>query len=282
MTDCAKSTTEEGEYTRCNMCNNNIGPYFLNPMKPDQKMKAVRKSARQAHREFGGPTGCQHPASKNMLKKRQSDQGFAAQGATITLTLTLILTLPLPLTRAGCTQRREQAAWQGQQRTFYNCVVAEELHFSEDSPYGVIAPAGPAVSSIGDSLRVARGVLKGDELYQLQEELAGQPRSLSWGSASDPKMAKSKRKFFELEQTAHESLLQGVNKIRSRRALNMDLAQVFPRKVCTSELAQRVAAHVGFEDNLPLRGMQVNYQHTDYPKVCYNSSSSSSRGGSSC
>ena len=55
MTDCAKWSIGKGECTRCNMCNNNIGPYFLNPMKPDQKMKAVRKSARQAHREFGGP-----------------------------------------------------------------------------------------------------------------------------------------------------------------------------------------------------------------------------------
>ena len=179
--------------------------------------------------------------------------------------------------------RHDETAWQGQQRTFYKCVVAEELRFSEDPPYGVIAPVGPAVASIGASLRVARGVLKGDELRQLQEELAGQPRSLSWGAASDPKMAKSKRKFFELEQTAHESLLRGGNKIKSKRALDADLAQVLPRKVCTAELAQRVAMHVGFEDNLQLRGMHANYQHTDFPKVCY-SSSSSSRGGtcSSC
>ena len=80
-------------------------------------------------------------------------------------------------------------------------------------------------------------------------------------------MARSKRKFFELDETARESLLRGADRIKSRKALDADLEDAAPRHVCTSELARRVAAHVGLDGDSPLRGMQVNYQHTHYPKV---------------
>ena len=119
----------------------------------------------------------------------------------------------------------------------------------------------------GRSLRVARGVLQGAELRALQEELAAQPRSLAWGNANDPQMARSKRKFFELDEAAKASLLRGADRVRSRAALEADLADAAPRWACTVELARRVAAHVGFDGVAPLRGMKVNYQHTHYPKV---------------
>ena len=127
-----------------------------------------------------------------------------------------------------------------------------------------MAPAA-AAAALGASLRVARGVLQGVELRALQEELAAQPRSLAWGNANDPQMARSKRKFFELDEAAKASLLRGG--VRSRWALEADLANAVPRRVCTAELARRVAAHVGLDGVAPLRGMQVNYQHTHYPKV---------------
>lgn len=38
---------------------------------------------------------------------------------------------------------------------------------------------------------------------------AAQPRSLAWGNANDPQMARSKRKFFELHEAARASLLRG-------------------------------------------------------------------------
>ena len=160
---------------------------------------------------------------------------------------------------------REQSAWVGRRRTFHDCVQADELRFDERPPFGVVAPA--TAIAIGDSLRVARSVLKGDELHQLQEELASQPRSLSWGSASDPKMARSKRKFFHLDDAARTLLLQGADKIRSSKALDSDIALSDPCVVCTPELARRVAARIGFDEDSPLRCMQVNYQHTHFPKV---------------
>ena len=170
------------------------------------------------------------------------------------------------LARRECARRREEAAWAGRRRPFHGCVQADELRFSERAPYGVVAPPA-AATALGESLRVARGVLQGEELRALQEELAAQPRSLSWGNANDPQMARSKRKFFELDETARESLLRGADRIKSRKALDADLEDAAPRHVCTSELARRVAAHVGLDGDSPLRGMQVNYQHTHYPKV---------------
>ena len=168
--------------------------------------------------------------------------------------------------RRTCERRHAQAAWTGQRRTFHGRAQADELRFSARAPYGVVAPAA-AAAALGASLRVARGVLQGVELRALQEELAAQPRSLAWGNANDPQMARSKRKFFELDEAAKASLLRGADRVRSRAALEADLANAVPRRVCTAELARRVAAHVGLDGVAPLRGMQVNYQHTHYPKV---------------
>eukprot|EP00966_Prymnesium_polylepis_P172556 3990719-Prymnesium_polylepis.1 len=141
-------------------------------------------------------------------------------------------------------------------RHFHGCVDAGEVRFASSPPFGVVAPQA-AAGRIGASLRVARGVVSGPELAELQAELGAQPRTLSWGAAHDVAMSRSKRKFFSIEPRARASLLTGADRVRSASALDADLANAAPRRVCTEALARRMADHVGVAtDGAELRGLQ--------------------------
>jgi len=172
------------------------------------------------------------------------------------------------LARQECAQRTELATWKGKKRSFYQNRIngAQELRFSELPPFGVIAPAA-AATRLGDSLRVARSVLVGRELQTVDAELTAQPRSLAWGDSTDPEMARSKRKYFDMAEDAKMVACSGADGVARRADLDADLADATAREICTPALAERVATHLEFPMvDSPLRAIQVNYQHTNLPQ----------------
>ena len=156
--------------------------------------------------------------------------------------------------------RRALATWRGAKRQWRH-TFAQQLRFHDAPPFGVAAPAG-AAAVLGNSLRCARGVLEGDELVALQAELGSMPRSLPWGK---PDMLPSTRRFFDLDAAAIESVARGEDGV-SRSALEADLALAPERRVCTPQLASRIALHMQLQCAAELRGIQANYQRTNFPE----------------
>ena len=172
------------------------------------------------------------------------------------------------LARRACAQRVELAEWKGTSKRFYgHRLFANELKFSEQPPYGVIAPQS-AANRLGESLRVARRVLAGRELQAADAELTAQPRSLAWGDPTDSEMARSKRKYFDMAEDAKMAACSSADGVARREYLEADLSNAAPREICTPALAERVAAHLSISTvDSPLRAIQVNYQHTNLPQV---------------
>ena len=144
---------------------------------------------------------------------------------------------------------------------------AGELLFRPTPPYDVIAPPA-AKQRIGASLRVARQLIKGDELSQLQQELHVLPRSLPWGS-DEGKKHLSKRAFMHLDsdveaQVSKEEALDGIHDKQALHAAIVAAGKASrTHKVCTPALAERVRKLMCLEPG-SLRGMQANYQHDDF------------------
>ena len=145
---------------------------------------------------------------------------------------------------------------------------AGELLFRPTPPYDVIAPPA-AQQRIGASLRVARQLIKGEELSRLQQELHVLPRSLPWGS-DEGKKHLSKRAFMHLDShvEAQVSKAEALDGIHDKQALHTAIVAAGRasrnHEVCTPALAERVRKLMCLEPG-SLRGMQANYQHNDFP-----------------
>ena len=101
------------------------------------------------------------------------------------------------------------------------------LEFDTEPPFGVIAPA-EAAARLGDSLCCARGVLRGQRLHELTEELISLPKPLPWGSTRSRAMTRSRKKLIWLDAAARsradELLASGPN-AASKRAVAADLVR---------------------------------------------------------
>ena len=74
-------------------------------------------------------------------------------------------------------------------------------------------------------------------------------------------MLPSKRRFFDLDDAALKSVVSGQDGVSESELLG-DLLLEPERRVCTPQLALRVASHMELTYATQLRGMQANYPYS--------------------